>query len=151
MKLLKLTVFFLAMLSITSCERRDLEDNLVENKNILLSGGQEVPANGSTATGTMEATYSKISKTLAYKVTWSGLTGTITGFHIHGPTDPGFNAGILQGFSGYSTATSGTYNGSLAVDGVVVKEEDILGGKLYVNIHNAAFPGGEIRGQITFP
>jgi hypothetical protein len=153
MKLIKLTVLFLSFILVNaSCERRDLEDYVLENKNILLTGGQEVPATPSTATGKMEAFYNKITKTLSYTLTWSGIQGgTITGMHIHGPSDPGFNAAVLQSFSGYKTTPSGTYNGTLVADGVAVKEEDILGGKMYVNIHNATYPGGEIRGQITFP
>lgn len=150
MKFIKLTVIFSVFLfGVLSCERRKLEDNIVENNNIVMSGGQEVPANQSTATGKIEANYNKITKTLSYRVTWSGLSGNVTGMHIHGATDPGFNAGILQSFSGYPTAPAGTYNNSVVADGQVIKEEDILAGKLYVNIHTALYPGGEIRGQLS--
>lgn len=150
MKLIKLTVLFsLFILTISSCERRKWEDNIVENNNILMNGGQEVPANISSATGKIEANYNKITKTLSYRVTWSGLTGNVTGMHIHGATDPGFNAGILQSFSGYPAAPQGTYSNSVVADGQVIKEEDILAGKLYINIHTAVYPGGEIRGQLS--
>jgi hypothetical protein len=36
------------------------------------------------------------------------------------------------------------------VDGVAVREEDLLNGMYYINIHTATYPGGEIRGQIVF-
>ena len=150
MKLIKLTVLFsLFILGMSSCERREWEDYVVENNNILMSGGQEVPANSSAAQGKIEANYNKITKTLSYKVTWSGLSGNVTGFHIHGATDPGFNAGVIQNFSGYPTGPAGTYSGYVVADGQVFKEEEILGGKLYVNIHTALYPGGEIRGQLS--
>lgn len=150
MKLFKLTVLLsVFILGMLSCERRKWEDHIVENNNILLSGAHEVPANTSLATGKVEANYNKITKTLSYNITWSGLSGNVTGMHIHGATDPGFNAGILQSFSGYPNQPSGTYSRSVVADGQVIKEEDILAGKLYVNIHTAAYPGGEIRGQLT--
>ena len=149
MKLIKLTVLFsLFILTMSSCERRKWEDHVVENNNILMNGGQEVPANISAATGKIEANYNKITKTLSYKVTWSGLSGNVTGMHIHGATDPGSNAGILQSFSGYPTAPQGSFTSSVVADGQVIREEDILAGKLYINIHTALYPGGEIRGQL---
>ncbi len=151
MKLIKLTVLFsLFLLTMSSCEKRDIEDNILNRTNILLSGGQEVPATPSMATGSMNYSYNKINKTLTYKVTWSGLSGNVTGMHIHGATDPGFNAGVIQSFSGFPASPAGTYNGSVVIDGVVFKEEEVLGGKMYVNIHTALYPGGEIRGQIVF-
>ena len=49
-----------------------------------------------------------------------------------------------------SNTTCGTYTGTLLADGVVVKEDDLLNGVYYINIHTAAYPNGEIRGQIRF-
>ncbi|MEO7922398.1 MAG: CHRD domain-containing protein [Chitinophagaceae bacterium] len=45
---------------------------------------------------------------------------------------------------------SGTISATLLVDGVVIKEADLLNGNFYMNIHTPAFPAGEIRGQIKF-
>jgi hypothetical protein len=80
--------------------------------------------------------------------------------HIHGQATVGYPAAVVQNIitsSGGITTPSatrfpatGTFSANLLVDGVVVKENDILNGFYYINIHTAAFPAGEIRGQIKF-
>jgi hypothetical protein len=68
--------------------------------------------------------------------------------HIHGSADPGFNAGIIQTFSGYPLKAKGSYSGNALMDGVVLKEVELLANKYYINIHTKLYPGGEIRGQL---
>jgi hypothetical protein len=109
-----------------------------------LSGAQEVPPNTSAARGTAEIQLNTNTNELTYKVTYSGLSGPVTGAHIHGPAGPGANAGIVipltgnpnaQPVQGKATITPGMYG-------------DLAAGLWYVNIHSAQFPGGEIRGQL---
>jgi hypothetical protein len=163
MKLIKLTAFsitlFAAFLSITSCEKEAEAKKTVlyEKKGIVLSGAQETPANPSPALGSMDVTYIKGTKTLSYKVTWSGLAGPPVAMHIHGLAPTGYAAGIVQTILAAPSAAfgvSGSYSGTMLVDGVVVKEENLLAGLYYMNIHtNTAptpYPAGEIRGQIRF-
>ena len=168
MKLLKLTAFPLliavSMLLLSSCER-DAEQKKTtdyEKKGIALTGAQETPATPTTALGNMDVFYSKETRILTYSVTWSGLTGPVTAMHIHGLAPRGFAAGVVQNIitspsgTGITTPNATTYgaqgkfSGSMFVDGVAVKEQDLLNGMYYVNIHTAAYPGGEIRGQISF-
>lgn len=169
MKGLKLTALFssflLLLLATTSCERAAEERKTTdfEKKGILLTGAQEVPANSSTALGSMDVFYSKETRTLTYNVFWSGLTDSVMLMHIHGLAPAGFNAGVVQNIvtasngiypqktSGkYTYLKSGTLSGSLLADGVAVKEQDLLNGMYYLNIHTTVYPGGEIRGQIKF-
>src|SRR5450631_326685 len=60
-----------------------------------LKAADEVPANDSKGTGTLEASYDTSSKQLSYTADYSDLTGNATMAHFHGPADPGKNAGIL--------------------------------------------------------
>jgi CHRD domain len=169
MKLIKLTALplflFVAMLALVSCEPdAELKKTTdYEKKSIVMSGAQETPAVPSAAIGSMDVAYSKESRTLTYKVTWSGLTDSVSAMHIHGLAPVGFAAGIVQNIvatantifpqktSGkFTFAKSGTLNGTLLVDGAAVKENDLLNGMYYINIHTATYPGGEIRGQIKF-
>jgi hypothetical protein len=150
MKLFKLTAFLLsASLLFFSCKKtEDLEwENIYVGKTTM-SGSQETPAVTTSGTGTVEATYNRLTKTLNYKVTFSGLTGAAAAAHIHGPGEGGIAAGVLQAFVGFPAAAAGTYSGSLYVDGVKIQENELLNHRYYVNIHTAMFPGGEIRGQI---
>jgi hypothetical protein len=108
-----------------------------------LTGAQEVPPVNTAATGTAEIQLNTNTNVLTWKVTYNGLSGSPTGGHIHGPAGPGQNAGVLVPFTnvtaqpvtGQTTITSQQYG-------------DLAAGLWYVNLHTAAHPGGEIRGQL---
>lgn len=164
MKLLKLTVLplvlFCTVLYLSSCEP-DAEMKRTtdfEKKGIVMSGAQETPASSSTAIGNMDVFYTKDTRTLTYSFSWSGLSGAVTAMHVHGLAPTGYAAAPVQTLStsgiikcnASSTTACGSYSGTMQVDGFVVKEEDVINGMYYINIHTAAYPGGEIRGQIRF-
>ncbi len=111
---------------------------------VALSGQNEAPPNGATATGFAEASYDDVTRTLTWHVTYEGLTGPLVAAHIHGPAEPGSNAGIIFEFDPIEISP---------IDGSATLTEqqaaDLLAGLLYVNLHTAAHPGGEIRGNLT--
>ncbi|MCA6126085.1 CHRD domain-containing protein [Bradyrhizobium sp. WSM 1704] len=109
-----------------------------------LDAKSEVPANASTATGTADIDYDAATKKLSWKVTYTGLTGPATAAHFHGPAEAGKNAGVAVAIP---NATSSPVEGSATLTDA--QAADLLAGKYYVNIHTAANPGGEIRGQVT--
>lgn len=153
LKLTALPIFILSALLFTSCEQDDdPEIEIFSGTGLPMTGAQETPPVATAATGSIDASYSTATQTLTYKVTWSGLSGPVAAAHIHGTAETGYLAGVLQGFSGFPNpalyGTSGSYSGSLFADGVKIREEDIIGGRYYINLHTAANPGGEIRGQL---
>ena len=109
-----------------------------------LDGKTEVPPNASAATGTADIDYDPASKKLSWKVTYSGLSGPATMAHFHGPAEAGKNAGVAVAIP---NATSSPAEGSATLTDA--QAADLMAGKYYVNIHTAANPGGEIRGQVT--
>lgn len=109
-----------------------------------LNGKSEVPATTSSGTGTADLDYDAATKKLSWKLTYSGLSGPATAAHFHGPADAGKNAGVMVPIPG---AASSPVEGSATL--TEAQASDLLAGKLYVNIHTAANPGGEIRGQVT--
>ncbi len=108
---------------------------------VTLNGASEVPAVATTGTGTL----TMIGNQLSYVVSYSGLAGTATASHIHGPADVAHLAGVLVPLN-TPTGTSGTISGTLSLTPQVLA--DVLAGMTYINIHSTANPGGEIRGQI---
>jgi hypothetical protein len=154
MRLSKLTALLLSLplFILISCSDKteDVErENIFYGTALPMSSSQETPPFTSTATGSIDANYNRLTKTLSYKVTFSGLSGNATMAHIHGPGEAGVKAVVLQTFVGFPAKTSGTYSGTLLADEVKVKEEYILGGRYYINIHTAAKTEGEIRGQLN--
>ena len=107
-----------------------------------LDARQEVPPNGSPATGSLEASFSKTTSVLKWKVTYSGLSGPATAAHFHGPATMGQNAGVVLPFNSPQSPIEGM---ATLTPGQIA---DLMAGKWYVNVHTAANPGGEIRGQV---
>ena len=110
--------------------------------NLPINAAQEVPTNGSTASGTMNIEVNTSANTLTYNITFSGLSSAETAAHIHGPAAAGTNAGVKVGLPAGSPKI-GVWNYPQS------DEADIIAGRMYVNIHSSNFPGGEIRGQIV--
>jgi CHRD domain len=108
----------------------------------VINGAAEVPTNASTATGTATAVYSQTTKLLTITVSYTGLV--VTASHIHRGS-PGNNGAIQVDFGAIITSSPFTFT-TTQLD--VTKESDLLNNLYYVNIHSAAFPGGEIRGQL---
>jgi hypothetical protein len=115
------------------------------NLKATLKSSSEVPAKSTDGTGTLTATLDTTTHELTYHVVFDGLTGAATAAHFHGPAAPGKNAGpqvavkttpIVSPIDGTATLTP-------------EQSKDLLDGKWYFNIHTAANPEGEIRGQVT--
>ncbi len=109
-----------------------------------LSGASEVPPTASSASGRVEASLDKKSNELSWTVTYSGLSGPATAAHFHGPAMPGANAGVVVPLTG-DMASPMKGKSTLTA----AQAADLLAGKWYMNVHTAANPGGEIRGQVN--
>jgi hypothetical protein len=103
------------------------------------------PAAGITSSGKGAGTftYDPATHMLTYNVTYEGLTGPAGAAHIHGPAEPGANAGVVVPFANAASPISGTATLTDA------QAAELAAGKYYVNVHTAANRGGEIRGTIT--
>ena len=107
---------------------------------------QLAPAPGvaSSGKGTATASLDTNTKTLTWTVDYSGLSGPATAAHIHGPADPGANAGIVVPFTGNLASP---IKGSATLPDAQIAQME--GGKWYVNIHTEANKPGVIRGQLV--
>ena len=108
-----------------------------------LAGTNEVPANASSGAGTLEASLDKQTSVLTWTLSYTNLTGPVKAGHFHGPAAAGANAGVALPFSG---SLETPIKGSATLTAAQVA--DLLAGKWYVNLHTAANPGGELRGQV---
>ena len=108
-----------------------------------LNAASEVPAVTSPATGTLDGTLDTASNVLKWKTTYSGLTGPASAAHFHGPAAAGQNAGVVVPFKSPASGAEGEATLTAA------QTADLMAGKWYVNVHTAANPGGEIRGQVS--
>jgi hypothetical protein len=115
----------------------------VINFHATLSSAQEVPPKTSAGSGDMLGTLNTQSGEFTYTVTFSGLTGAATMAHFHGPAKAGANAGVVIPLGNNPTSP---IHGSHKLTDAQMKQ--LESGLWYVNVHTAANPGGEIRGQV---
>lgn len=111
---------------------------------VALSPSETFPRPVSTASGSGELTFDLVNRTVTGGVTVTGITATLA--HIH-DAFAGDSGPVIVNFV-QSGANPNRWD---AQAGAVLTEEQISGlfaGRLYVNVHSAAYPAGEIRGQI---
>jgi hypothetical protein len=138
---------------------------VIVNYTAFLSPANEVPVvtNAPTATGGggIIFQYDTTSNLLSWTIAFEGLTGAATGAHFHsapaganGPVEINLDTGVNADdaslnatiFSSGIGSVLGTFQGNGVLS--AAQKTDFLAGNLYVNIHTATNPAGEIRGQI---
>lgn len=135
----------------------------------MLSGNENVSAiNGTPGSGGLIGngiTFDDQTNLLRLNVGWgsgngfTNLTANATAAHIHGATAStgaaafNENAGIMFGIDGITPGynPSGTNGGwfNTVVTLSAAQATQLMSGQLYLNVHTAANPGGEIRGQLV--
>jgi hypothetical protein len=109
-----------------------------------LAGAAETPPNDSKAAGNAAVTLDTAAKKISWKITYSGLSGPATMAHFHGPAPAGQAAGVAVPIT---PPLASPARGTAAVTDAQIG--DLKAGQWYVNIHTAAHPDGEIRGQLA--
>ena len=130
-------------LSLSALFASSLSFAQVLNLGATLSGAAEVPSNASAGMGQLQAEFDKASRTFRYTLRYSGLSGPVKAGHFHGPAEASKNAGVALGIN---NAAESPVQGSAVL--TADQAADLLAGKWYVNLHTAANPGGEVRGQV---
>jgi hypothetical protein len=141
----------IACLAFVGCD--DDEDDNTETFTATLNGANEVPANGSAATGT--ATITRDGNNLTFDIQVNNITAVVAA-HIHsgaagvngpirvtlfsGPTTGTLTGRLVQGSATSTDVTGITYEQLLA---------EMNSNGAYVNVHTTAIPTGEIRGQLV--
>ncbi len=108
-----------------------------------LYGSSEVPPVMTAGSGSATLSLNSSTSVLTWTVTYSDLSGPPTAGHFHGPALIGQNGGVVVPLSG---SLESPITGSATLTPAQVA--DMTGGKWYLNLHTAAHPGGEIRGQV---
>ena len=109
---------------------------------VTLSGANEVPPVKSTATGSGMVTINA-DHTVSAKIMAKGMTATAS--HIHEGA-MGANGPVIVPFVKSADNTFEAAPGAKLTD---AQYESYKAGKLYVNVHSPAHPGGEIRAQLA--
>ncbi len=108
-----------------------------------LVGANEVPAVTTTATGGVQVIVSADMTKVNCLGTFTGVSATVA--HIH-RAPAGMNGAVVIPF----VVGTGTIS---CTDSVITATNlaDLTSGNWYANVHSAANPGGEIRGQLSQP
>jgi hypothetical protein len=110
--------------------------------NVILNGSQEVPSLSTAATGSGTITV-LMDRSVSGSVMTSGVAGTVAHIHLGAP---GQNGPVIVPLTKTADNVWSVPAGIRFND---AQYEAFKLGNLYVNVHSAANPAGEIRGQVT--
>ncbi len=109
-----------------------------------LETSNEVPPTASDARGHARITLNQGLGEICVDITAGGFEGVVLMGHIH-EAPSGVNGPIVVNLG----VNSANYSACVEADADIIKaiRQDPSG--FYINIHTTAFPGGEIRGQLS--
>jgi hypothetical protein len=105
----------------------------------VLSGANEVPPNSATGTAGVQVVLNPAGDHIACGGSFTGLTGTPTGAHLHTAATGAVKVPLV--------ITGSTLGCDAAVSAQDVADLD--GSAWYANVHTVANPNGELRGTVT--
>lgn len=123
-------------------ERMAVADHTMK---IILSGASEVPGPGDPdGKGTVNLTFNPDKGEVCYDIAVSDIEAP-TAAHIH--------IGAVGKSGGpkvtFAKGTDGSWRGCASLDKELLKEIVKKPADYYVNVHNAEFPNGALRGQLS--
>lgn len=136
------------LMATTACSKKDAAPTATTMIVFgILNASQETPPTASKATGTCTGAYDKTTKLLTYTVTYSGLAPTIGHFHIGAP---GVKGPVSLPFP-YNNSTKTGFVSPITASATLTARQDsaLLHNAFYANLHSEAYPGGEIRADLT--
>jgi hypothetical protein len=158
-----------AVLTVGALGTVSASDDHSERKDVKakLSGFGEVPSISTTGSGRLRLRVDSAGTTITYELSYLGLEGgAVTGAHLHFG-QPGVNGEIIADLCGGTkpacpasptvTPITGSINNlnilGPSAQGIAAGEfaevlRAIRAGAVYVNVHTALYPTGEIRGQL---
>lgn len=138
----KLLTLSLALLALAACKKNDVPAAVPTMQlSGTMSGSSEVPANASTAGGTVSGTYTPSTNALSYTVTYTGMTPTMGHIHFGRPGKKGivtipFGNALTSPITGTTTLSP-------------AQADSLKNGRMYANLHSATYGDGEIRANLT--
>jgi hypothetical protein len=113
-----------------------------------MTGGMEVPPAEPTATARAVITLKPSSDTVCFRLHWDGLT-SVTAAHIHSGAAGVTGSVVVPFFNAPIPDTISSVGGCVRdVDPALIKNIHDNPSDYYVNVHDAAFPGGAVRDQL---
>jgi hypothetical protein len=134
---------------LTTTAWAELAQAAPESFKVQLTGAQMVPPVETAATGTADITYDPGTRVVSWTIIYSGLSGTATMAHFHGPAPEGKNAPVVIWLSKQGSPAESPMSGQATL--TPEQAQQFEAGDWYVNVHTQAHPAGEIRGQVKPP
>ena len=140
-------LLLIGLVAATACKKSDSSSDPAPPIIGNLGGNQQVPMVTTTARGTITGTFDKVSSRLKYSVSFTSLTPMGAHFHIGAP---GVNGPVIIELPKNNPAKDG-YVSPIEGENTFtdVQTAALLNNGVYVNLHTMAYPGGEIRANIT--
>jgi hypothetical protein len=125
-----------------------------------LRPGNEVPPANSSAYGSAFVTFNPLNNSIAWDARANGIANpTLSHIHrgaagVNGPVIINFATSAAQIPNGRTAGAgpiTGAQSGNLQPADLAALYNPATASGFYVNIHSSAFPGGEVRGQLSEP
>ena len=136
------TLALVAGLALAGCET--VADAVKQGMTASMTGAQEVPGPGDTdGSGTAEITIVDATDNVCYDLNVRNI-GPATAAHIHRGARGVAGPPVVT----LDAPTDGGSEGCISAPGALADEIEANPAAFYVNVHNAEFPDGAVRGQL---